>query len=138
MVRKPIGVVAAITPWNFPIFCSVAKFAPAIVLGNTVVWKPSPFTPLTALRMGEILQSALPPGVLNVVTGDDTQRFNVGAHLTNHAGVSKVSFTRNTQPRTQDAHAQTVEKGETATTSREPALGPRKANARAASSVSSS
>ncbi|EOD42182.1 putative aldehyde dehydrogenase [Emiliania huxleyi CCMP1516] len=93
VVRKPIGVVAAITPWNFPIFCSVAKFAPAIVLGNTVVWKPSPFTPLTALRMGEILQSALPPGVLNVVTGDDKQRFNVGAHLTSHAGVSKVSFT---------------------------------------------
>jgi acyl-CoA reductase-like NAD-dependent aldehyde dehydrogenase len=91
--RVPIGVVACITPWNFPMFCSVQKWAPAIVLGNTCVLKPSPFTPLTALRYGKILQSIFPPGVLNIISGDDKAAFNVGACLSAHSDVNKVSFT---------------------------------------------
>lgn len=91
--RKPIGVVACITPWNFPVFCACQKCCPAIVLGNTIVLKPSPYTPLTALRLGEILQHAFPPGVINVVTGNDHSAFNVGAYLSSCSDVAKVSFT---------------------------------------------
>ena len=93
IVRRPIGVVAGITPWNFPMFCSVQKWAPAITLGNTFVLKPSPFTPLTALRYGAILQTCFPPGVLNIVSGDDKAAFNVGQHITGHPAIRKVSFT---------------------------------------------
>ena len=93
--RVPIGVVACITPWNFPLFCSVQKWAPAIVLGNTVVHKPSPFTPLTSLRLAELMseRDCLPPGVYNCLSGDDGASFNVGAFLTGHPQVAKVSFT---------------------------------------------
>ena len=92
-VRRPIGVVACITPWNFPLFCFICKWAPAIVLGNTCVVKPSPFTPLTILALARAVSDALPPGVLNIVAGDDGRPFNVGSHLSHHAGVDKVSFT---------------------------------------------
>ena len=61
--RKPFGVVGAITPWNFPILLAVAKIAPALLLGNTMVLKPSPFTPLTTLRIGEFVRDILPAGV---------------------------------------------------------------------------
>jgi acyl-CoA reductase-like NAD-dependent aldehyde dehydrogenase len=91
--RKPIGVVAGITPWNFPVLTFIAKFAPAVVLGNPFVVKPSPFTPLTTLYIGEILKDVFPPGVFNVVSGSDQAPFNVGAYLTKHPKVSKVSFT---------------------------------------------
>jgi acyl-CoA reductase-like NAD-dependent aldehyde dehydrogenase len=91
--RRPIGVTACITPWNFPVFCSVQKWAPAVVLGNTVVWKPSPFTPLSALRIARIVADLLPPGVLNIVTGDDKKPFNVGRFLVAHPDVAAVSFT---------------------------------------------
>ncbi|KAL7526651.1 hypothetical protein ACHAWF_001860 [Thalassiosira exigua] len=93
--RVPIGVVACITPWNFPLFCSVQKWAPAIVLGNSVVHKPSPFTPLTGLRLAELINDndCFPPGVFNCISGDDQAGFNVGAFLTDSPKVAKVSFT---------------------------------------------
>lgn len=89
VVRKPIGPVAAITPWNFPLLLAFWKIAPALRAGNTVVIKPSPFTPLTTLKMGEILRDALPPGVLNVVTGGD----QLGGMMTGHPVPRKISFT---------------------------------------------
>lgn len=91
--RCPIGVVAGITPWNFPMFCSVQKWAPAIMLGNTFILKPSPFTPLTALHYARVLQNVFPPGVLNIITGDDKAEFNVGSHISSHPDVRKVTFT---------------------------------------------
>lgn len=89
IVQRPLGVVAAVTPWNYPVILLAWKFAPALLAGNTVVAKPSPFTPLTSLVVGEILQEVLPPGVVNVVTGGD----DVGAALVAHPKVRKVSFT---------------------------------------------
>jgi len=91
--RVPIGVVACICPWNYPIWCSIQKWAPALVYGNTIIVKPSPFTPLTSMMLGEIIKDCLPAGVMNVVSGDDNSDFNVGAYLTQHKDVSKVSFT---------------------------------------------
>lgn len=88
----PIGVVGAIAPWNFPIALAMWKIAPALVAGNTVVLKPSPFTPLTTLRIGQALQAVLPPGVLNIVTGQD----QLGPWITAHAGIDKISFTGST------------------------------------------
>ncbi|MBN1092850.1 aldehyde dehydrogenase family protein [Blastococcus sp. TML/M2B] len=89
VVRRPIGVVAAIAPWNFPLLLSSWKIAPALRAGNTVVLKPSPYTPLSSLAMVEVLNSALPPGVLNIVTGGDS----LGAAMTAHPTPRKVSFT---------------------------------------------
>lgn len=97
VLHKPIGVVAGITPWNFPIFCAVQKWAPAITMGNSFVLKPSPMTPMTSLRIGEILADVFPAGVFNTVSGDDTASFNVGSHLTVHPDVAKVSFTGSTR-----------------------------------------
>jgi acyl-CoA reductase-like NAD-dependent aldehyde dehydrogenase len=91
-VRMPLGVVAAITPWNYPLIQSAWKFAPALRAGNTVVLKPSPYTPLATLRLGELLQDALPPGVLNIVSGGD----DVGVALTKHPKTAMVSFTGST------------------------------------------
>ncbi len=87
--RKPFGVVGAITPWNFPVLTAAAKLAPALLAGNTVVLKPSPFTPLSTLQMGEVLRAIFPPGVLNVVSGGDA----VGAFIAAHPAVQKISFT---------------------------------------------
>ena len=87
--RKPLGVVGAITPWNFPIILAVWKIAPALLAGNTMVLKPSPFTPLSTLLVGEVLRSALPPGVLNVVAGGD----ELGAWISSHPVPRKLSFT---------------------------------------------
>lgn len=87
--RRPLGVVAAITPWNFPLLLGVWKIAPALLAGNTVVIKPSPFTPLTTLKLGEILRGVLPPGVLNVVSGGN----ELGAWMTSHPVPRKISFT---------------------------------------------
>ncbi|MBB4885179.1 aldehyde dehydrogenase family protein [Streptomyces netropsis] len=89
LTRKPHGVVAAISPSNFPVILSVCKIAPALLAGNTVVLKPSPETPLTALRIGELLREVLPAGVLNVVSGDAS----LGAALTARPGVGMISFT---------------------------------------------
>lgn len=88
----PIGVVAAIVPWNYPLLLAAFKLGPALVTGNCVVLKPSPFTPLTSLKLGELSQSILPPGVLNVVSGGD----ELGPWLTAHPGVDKIAFTGST------------------------------------------
>jgi len=90
---RPHGVVGAITPWNYPIILAVWKIAPALLAGNTVVLKPSPFTPLSTLRMGAILRDVLPPGVLNVVSGGD----DAGARLVSHPLVRLVSLTGSTE-----------------------------------------
>src|SRR5690349_15400466 len=89
IVRKPFGVVAAITPWNFPVILMAWKFAPALLAGNTVVAKPSPFTPLSSLLLAEILKDVLPAGTINVVTGGG----ELGATLASHPAVRKISFT---------------------------------------------
>jgi acyl-CoA reductase-like NAD-dependent aldehyde dehydrogenase len=86
---RPLGVVAAITPWNFPVGLASAKIAPALLVGNTVVLKPSPFTPLSTLLFGEVLREALPPGVLNVLSGGN----DLGAWMTEHPTPRKVTFT---------------------------------------------
>jgi acyl-CoA reductase-like NAD-dependent aldehyde dehydrogenase len=89
VVRRPLGVVAAITPWNFPLILASWKIAPALLAGNTMVLKPSPYTPLATLKVGEVLRGILPDGVLNVVSGGD----GLGAAMTEHAVPRKVSFT---------------------------------------------
>ena len=89
VVRRPVGVVAAITPWNFPLTLAFWKIAPALLAGNTLVLKPSPFTPLATLKVAEILRGVMPAGVLNVVSGGD----ELGAWMTGHPVPRKVSFT---------------------------------------------
>ena len=89
VLRKPLGVVAAITPWNFPVTLASWKIAPALLAGNTLVLKPSPFTPLSTLKIGELLRDVFPPGVFNVVSGGD----GLGAWMTSHPVPRKVSFT---------------------------------------------
>jgi acyl-CoA reductase-like NAD-dependent aldehyde dehydrogenase len=87
--RKPLGVVAAITPWNYPMMLAMWKIAPALLAGNTVVIKPSPFTPISTLMLGEIVRDVVPPGVINVVSGGD----ELGAWMTSHPIPRKLSFT---------------------------------------------
>jgi len=89
MRRKPLGVVASVTPWNWPLMIATWHLMPAIRVGCTVVSKPSPYTPLSTLRLVELMNQVLPPGVVNVVTGDA----DVGTHLTQHKDVDKVVFT---------------------------------------------
>ncbi len=89
----PVGVVGQIIPWNFPLLMLAWKIAPAIAMGNTVVIKPAPFTPLTALLFAEIVaESGLPPGVINIVTGGD----DAGIAITAHTGFDKIAFTGST------------------------------------------
>jgi acyl-CoA reductase-like NAD-dependent aldehyde dehydrogenase len=90
--RVPIGVVAGLVPWNYPIVLAAWKIAPALLAGNTMVLKPSPFTPLTTLRIGELLRDVVPSGVLNVINGGDA----LGPLVTSHPGIDKVSFTGST------------------------------------------
>ncbi len=93
-LREPVGVVAAIVPWNFPLLLASWKVAPALACGNTVVLKPASQTPLTALALGEIAQEVgLPPGVLNVITGPGS---TVGQMIVEHPGVDKIAFTGDT------------------------------------------
>jgi acyl-CoA reductase-like NAD-dependent aldehyde dehydrogenase len=89
ILRRPVGPVAAITPWNYPLTLAAWKMGPALLAGNTMVLKPSPYTPLATLRMGEVLRDVLPPGVLNVVSGGD----ELGAWMTSHPEARKISFT---------------------------------------------
>jgi acyl-CoA reductase-like NAD-dependent aldehyde dehydrogenase len=92
--REPLGVVAAITPFNFPLILSTSKIAPALAAGNTVVHKPAEDTSLSALLMAELLAEAgVPGGVLNVVTGFGSE---IGDHLLAHSGVDKIAFTGST------------------------------------------
>jgi acyl-CoA reductase-like NAD-dependent aldehyde dehydrogenase len=90
--RTPLGVVAAITPWNFPMSILMVKVAPALLAGNTLVAKPAATTPLTSLRFAEICKQHLPPGVLNMITDQN----DLGSLLTKHPDVAKVSFTGST------------------------------------------
>src|SRR6266498_680559 len=93
-LREPIGIVGLIVPWNFPILMASWKLGPALAAGNTTILKPASYTPLTALRLGELaLEAGFPPGVVNVVTGPGGV---VGAALAGHAGVGKIAFTGET------------------------------------------
>jgi acyl-CoA reductase-like NAD-dependent aldehyde dehydrogenase len=85
----PLGVVAAISPWNLPFWLSFTKVLPALLAGNTVVLKPAVFTPLTVLRAADYIREILPPGVLNVISGGD----DLGPWMTSHPDFQKISFT---------------------------------------------
>ncbi|WP_156840564.1 aldehyde dehydrogenase family protein [Novosphingobium aquimarinum] len=91
--RRPLGVVAAIVPWNFPLILLVNKFAPALVSGNTIVIKPAPTTPLTALLFAEVCSDIIPAGVVNVICDEN----ELGGKLTAHPEVDKISFTGSTE-----------------------------------------
>jgi acyl-CoA reductase-like NAD-dependent aldehyde dehydrogenase len=87
--RVPVGVVGAITAWNYPLLLALWKIGPALVAGNPVIVKPSPYTPVATLRVGELAQAVLPAGVLQVLSGGD----ELGRDLTTHPLISKISFT---------------------------------------------
>ncbi len=94
-LREPVGVCAAIIPWNYPLMMASWKLAPALACGNTVVLKPAEQTPLSALRLAElVLEAGLPPGVVNVLNGTGE---TVGAALSSHPGIDKISFTGSTE-----------------------------------------
>ncbi len=94
-LREPVGVVGAITPWNFPLLQAMWKIAPALALGNAVVLKPASVTPLTALMFAELLTEAgLPPGAFNVIPGPGAV---VGQAMAQHPGIDKISFTGETE-----------------------------------------
>jgi len=92
--REPVGVCAAITPWNMPMMLAAWKIAPALAMGNTIVIKPASYTPLSTLKMAEIISKVVPPGVMNVVTGSGAA---VGEPLVSHPDVDKVAFTGSTE-----------------------------------------
>ena len=94
LIREPVGVVASITPWNWPLMIAVWHIMPALRVGCTVVMKPSPYTPLATLRLVELIHDAgiLPKGVLNIVTGDT----EVGDAISVHPGIDKIVFTGST------------------------------------------
>src|SRR5206468_1962427 len=94
-LREPVGVCALITPWNFPLVIAFWKIAPALACGNTIVVKPAQLTPLSVLKLADILMEAgLPPGVISVLPGPGAE---VGNALPTHPLLSKVSFTRSTE-----------------------------------------
>jgi len=93
-LREPVGVIAAIVPWNFPLLLTSWKVAPALACGNTVIIKPASQTPLTALALAEIVHEAgVPPGVINVITGPGS---TVGQMIVEHPGIDKIAFTGDT------------------------------------------
>ena len=93
MKASPVGVAGQIIPWNFPLLMAAWKIAPALATGNTVVLKPAETTPLTALKLAEIIQEAdLPPGVVNIITGAGA----TGAAIVNHPNINKIAFTGST------------------------------------------
>ncbi len=89
---RPLGVVAGITPWNFPFLIGLYKLAPAVLLGNSFIWKPAPTTPVTALMLAPVLAEIFPPGVVNIVIDDN----ELGAVLSSHPDIAKISFTGST------------------------------------------
>nr|WP_315464397.1 aldehyde dehydrogenase family protein [uncultured Rhodoferax sp.] len=109
--RKPLGVVGSITPWNWPLMIAVWHILPAVRSGNTVVVKPSPFTPLSTIRLVEIMNQVLPPGVVNVVCSDDKAN-NIGAAISAHPGIRKIVFTGsiNTGKKVMATAAETVKR----------------------------
>ena len=93
-LREPIGVVGLIVPWNFPLLMASWKVAPALAAGNTAILKPASYSPLTAIRLGELaLEAGIPAGVLNILTGPGG---SAGAALAAHPGVGKIAFTGET------------------------------------------
>lgn len=90
--RKPLGVVGSIVPWNFPLMIAIWHIIPALKAGNTVVIKPSPLAPLSAIKLVELMNEVLPAGVVNIVTGED----HIGEAITQHPDISKVIFTGST------------------------------------------
>ena len=90
--REPVGIVAALSPWNYPFALAIWKIIPALAAGNTVVLKPSPETPLSTLLLGHLAAQVLPPGVLNVIVGGP----ETGAALVRHPDVATVSLTGGT------------------------------------------
>ena len=90
--RVPVGVVGGIVPWNFPVMMAVQKIAPALLAGCTIVLKPSPFTPLTTLRIAELWKDIAPAGVVNIITGEDS----LGPLITAHPDIDKITFTGST------------------------------------------
>ena len=91
--RNPLGVVGAIVPWNFPLILMAFKLPPALIAGNTLVIKPAPTTPLSTLRIAELIQDILPAGVINFITDAN----DLGAPMTAHPDVRKISFTGSTE-----------------------------------------
>jgi acyl-CoA reductase-like NAD-dependent aldehyde dehydrogenase len=92
MQHAPLGVVAAITPWNFPLILLSIKVGPGLVAGNTMICKPAPTTPLTTLLFGELCAEIFPPGVINVIADKN----DLGSAITNHPDIAKVAFTGST------------------------------------------
>lgn len=90
--RVPVGVVGGIVPWNFPVMMAMQKIAPAMLSGCTIVLKPSPFTPLTTLRLAELIKDVVPAGVVNIITGPD----ELGPLITEHPDIDKITFTGST------------------------------------------
>ena len=90
--RVPVGVVGGIVPWNFPIMMAIQKIVPALIAGCTIVLKPSPFTPLTTLRIAELIRDVVPAGTVNIITGEDS----LGPLITEHPDIDKITFTGST------------------------------------------
>ncbi|WP_341713929.1 aldehyde dehydrogenase family protein, partial [Erythrobacter sp.] len=90
--RVPVGVVGGIVPWNFPVMMAIQKIVPALISGCTIVLKPSPFTPLTTLRVAELIKDVVPAGTVNIITGEDS----LGPLITEHPDIDKVTFTGST------------------------------------------
>ena len=109
--RKPMGVVGSITPWNWPVMIAVWHILPAVRSGNTVVIKPSPYTPLSTIRLVELMNEVLPAGVVNVVCSDD-QATNIGGAMSAHPGIRKIVFTGsiNTGKKVMATAAETVKR----------------------------
>src|SRR5205807_2680711 len=94
ITREPVGVVGQIVPWNFPLMFTGWKLGPALAAGNTVVLKPAELTPLSSLRVAELMaEVGFPPGVVNIVPGFGAR---AGAHLAGHRGIDKIAFTGST------------------------------------------
>ncbi|MEH6759090.1 MAG: aldehyde dehydrogenase family protein [Parasphingorhabdus sp.] len=91
--RNPLGVVAAIVPWNAPLYLAANKIGPALIAGNTIVVKPAPTTPLTTLRLGELIADIVPAGVINIISADN----DAAAHAVAHEDVAKIAFTGSTE-----------------------------------------
>ncbi|ALE17537.1 Aldehyde dehydrogenase [Altererythrobacter epoxidivorans] len=90
--RVPVGVVGGIVPWNFPVMMAIQKIVPALMAGCTIVLKPSPFTPLTTLRIAELIADKVPAGTVNIITGEDS----LGPLITSHPDIDKITFTGST------------------------------------------
>ncbi|WP_324826643.1 aldehyde dehydrogenase family protein [Qipengyuania zhejiangensis] len=90
--RVPVGVVGGIVPWNFPVMMAIQKIVPALIAGCTIVLKPSPFTPLTTLRIAELIKDVVPAGTVNIITGEDS----LGPLITSHPDIDKITFTGST------------------------------------------